>query len=336
MSMPDKWEYPWFAAWDLAFHCVALAHIDPAFAKYQLTLLCREWFQHPNGALPAYELDFGDVNPPVHAWAALQVFAIDGGRDLDFLSRVFDKLLVNFTWWVNRKDAEDNNLFEGGFLGLDNIGPSDRSGSLPVAGLIEQSDGTAWMAAYCLGMLELALKLALQDDSYEDIATKFFEHFALIARAMNERGLWDEQDGFYYDVLRLDDGRRVPLRARSLVGLIPLCAVTVIEPAAVERLPTFRQRMEWYLEKNPDLAEIVRHLRAPGEGDGRLLSLVSPDRLRRMLAVMLDESEFLSPYGVRSLSKLHERSPLVLELGGQRSVLDYEPAESRSGLFGGN
>jgi hypothetical protein len=336
MSMPDKWEYPWYAAWDLAFHCVALAYLDPEFAKAQLLLLCREWFMHPNGQLPAYEWAFGDVNPPVHAWAALRVFHIDGGRDTDFLERVFHKLLLNFTWWVNRKDTEGNNVFEGGFLGLDNVGPFDRSAALPLAGHLEQSDGTAWMAMYCLNLLQVALCLAESDPTYEDMATKFLEHYTLIAVAMDEQGLWDEEDGFYYDVLHLQDGRRYPLRARSYVGLIPLVAVTVLAAETRARLPDFSRRMDWYLHSRPELHEVVEHVQVPGERDSYLLSIMGPDRLRRVLARMLDPDEFLSPYGIRSLSRFHRDHPLRIDLGAGVATLDYEPAESTSGLFGGN
>ncbi|HEY1420910.1 MAG TPA: glucosidase [Candidatus Dormibacteraeota bacterium] len=335
ISMPDKWEYPWYAAWDLAFHCVALAWVDPELAKAQLVLLCREWFMHPNGQLPAYEWALGDVNPPVHAWAALRVFEIDGRRDHDFLERVFHKLLLNFTWWVNRKDSEGNNVFQGGFLGLDNIGPFDRS-SLPVAGHIEQSDGTAWMAMYCQNMLELALVLAEQDPTYEDMAIKFFEHFALIGSALNEKGLWDDEDGFYYDVLHFADGRMESLRAHSLVGLVPLFAVSTIGPATMARLPEFTARTEWFLHHRRDLAAVVQHIHDPAHSGWRMLSIVTPDRLRRILARMLDASEFLSDHGVRALSRYHLDHPLEIDLGGVMATLNYEPAESTSGLFGGN
>ncbi|HEX6487656.1 MAG TPA: glucosidase [Candidatus Dormibacteraeota bacterium] len=336
ISMPDKWEYPWYASWDLAFHCVTLAHVDPEFAKAQLLLLCREWYMHPEGQLPAYEWSFDDVNPPVHAWAALRVHDLDGGWDHDFLERVFHKLLLNFTWWVNRKDAEENNVFEGGFLGLDNIGPFDRSQGLPVPGHLQQSDGTAWMATYCLSLLEVALRLAMYDDTYEDIATKFFEHFTLIALAMDQQGLWDEQDGFYYDVLHPDAGGHIPVRARSLVGLIPLCAVTVLEPEMLEKLPNFAQRMDWYVEHRPDVHDLIEHMHRMGMRDRQLVSVVSPERLRRVLGRMLDETEFLSTGGIRSLSRYHAEHPLQMNVGGAMLSLDYEPAESRSGLFGGN
>jgi hypothetical protein len=336
ISMPDTWEYPWFAAWDLAFHCIALAHVDPQRAKEQLTLLCREWYMHPNGQLPAYEWSFGDVNPPVHAKAAERVFVIDGARDHDFLARVFHKLLINFTWWVNRKDTEGSNVFEGGFLGLDNIGPFDRSMLPAGAGHLEQSDATAWMAMYCINMLELALILARHDRTYEDVATKFFEHFTLIALAMEDQGLWDEEDGFYYDVLHTPDGTQVPLRAHSIVGLIPLLGVTVL-PAGIEKvLPDFAVRMRWFLDNRPRAAEVVSHMTVPGMGERHLLSIVSPDRLRRVLSCMLDETEFLSAHGVRALSRRHREHPLVTTIAGASFTLDYEPGESTSALFGGN
>jgi len=335
ISMPDTWEYPWYAAWDLAFHCVALAHVDPEFAKEQLVLMCREWYMHPNGQLPAYEWAFGDVNPPVHAWAALRVHEIAGDGDIDFLERVFHKLLLNFTWWVNRKDSQGNNLFEGGFLGLDNIGPFDRS-ALPIAGRLEQSDGTAWMALYCQNLLELALVLAEHDQTYEDLATKFYEHFALIASALNEQGLWDEQDGFYYDVLHLGDGVIVPLKARSVVGLLPLAAVTTLGPATMARLPDFMARVDWFTRNRPEGAEVVQHSASAEHAGWRMLSIVDQARLRRLLGAMLDPAEFLSDHGIRALSKRHEAAPLQVEVDGVTATLDYEPGESTSGLFGGN
>jgi hypothetical protein len=335
ISMPDTWEYPWYAAWDLAFHCVALAHVDPEFAKRQLVLLCREWYMHPNGQLPAYEWDLGDVNPPVHAWAALRVFEIDGSRDVAFLQRVLHKLLLNFTWWVNREDADGSNLFEGGFLGLDNIGPFNRS-SLPVRGILEQSDGTSWMAFYCQNLLELSLLLAAHDPTYEDIATKFFEHFALIASALNRRGLWNAEDGFYYDTLQQVDGERIPLRARSVVGLLPLAAVTTIGPETMERLPDFRTRTEWFTANSPDAEGVIQHVDSPDHPGWRMLSIVDEDRLRRLLSVLLDENEFLSDHGIRALSKWHQAHPLELDVDGVRATLDYEPAESTNALFGGN
>ena len=336
ISMPDKWEYPWYAAWDLAFHCVPLAHVDAQFAKDQLLLMCREWYMHPNGQLPAYEWAFGDVNPPVHAWAALRVFEIDGSRDYMFLSRIFSKLLLNFTWWVNRKDADGNNVFEGGFLGLDNIGPIDRSAQLPVQGRLEQSDGSAWMAMYCLNLLEIALVLAERDEAYEDMATKFFEHFALIAKAIHDRGLWDENDGFYYDVLQIAGGERRPLRVRSMVGLLPLCAVTTLGGATLERLPGFANRFDWFLANRPEFAEHVDQMHDRDGHAGRLLAVVGPERLARILSTMLSEGEFLSPYGLRALSSHHCEHPFTIELGGMQASVDYEPGESTSGLFGGN
>ena len=335
ISMPDPWEYPWYAAWDLAFHCVPLAHVDPGFAKDQLVLLCREWYMHPNGQLPAYEWAFGDVNPPVHAWAALRVFEIDGSGDVAFLERIFHKLLLNFTWWVNRKDAAGNNVFEGGFLGLDNIGPFDRS-ALPVSGRLEQSDGTAWMAMYCQNLLELALVLAEHDPTYEDLATKFYEHFALIGAALNDKGLWNEEDGFYYDVLHLGDGSAFPLRARSMVGLLPLAAVTTLGPATMARLPGFMERVEWFTQNRSEGREVVQHTASEEHAGWRMLSIVDEGRLRRILGAMLDPAEFLSDHGLRALSKHHEEHPLHVEVDGVTATLDYEPGESTSGLFGGN
>jgi hypothetical protein len=335
ISMPDKWEYPWYAAWDLAFHCVALAWVDPGFAKSQLVLLCREWFMHPNGQLPAYEWAFGDVNPPVHAWAALRVFEIAGDGDHEFIERIFHKLLLNFTWWVNRKDSEGNNVFQGGFLGLDNIGPFDRS-NVPEGAHIEQSDGTAWMAMYCQSLLEVALVLSEHDPTYEDMAIKFFEHFSLIGSALNDKGLWDEEDGFFYDVLHFSDGRMEPLRAHSLVGLVPLFAVSTIGPATMGRMPEFTKRTEWFLHHNRMASEVVQHLHDPAHSGWRMLSIVSPDHLRRVLARVLDPAEFLSDHGIRALSRYHLDHPLEVNLGGAMAALDYEPAESTGGLFGGN
>jgi Mannosylglycerate hydrolase MGH1-like glycoside hydrolase domain len=332
IAMPDKWEYPWYAAWDLAFHCVVLAHIDPEAAKHQLLLLCREWYMHPNGQLPAYEWAFDDVNPPVHAWAALAVFRIDGGTDFEFLARAFQKLLINFTWWVNRKDTFGDNIFEGGFLGLDNIGPFDRSAILPHGEMLEQSDGTAWMAKFCLNMLEMALRLANHDRTYEDVALKFFEHFASIAAAMGE--LWNEQDGFFYDRLRMPDGSILPVRARSMVGLLPLFAAVNLSASLWERLPGFRRRASWFVANKPQLASFLRYF--ANDDRPELIGLVDETRLRRVLARMLDEAEFLSPYGLRSLSRFHREHPLVITLQGGAARLDYEPAESSSGLFGGN
>jgi hypothetical protein len=344
ISMPDKWEYPWYAAWDLAFHCIPLALVDPDFAKEQLILLLREWYMHPNGQLPAYEWAFSDVNPPVHAWAAWRVYKIDkkrqGKADRSFLARVFQKLLLNFTWWVNRKDAEGNNVFQGGFLGLDNIGVFDRSAPLPAGGHIEQSDATSWMGMYCLNMLAIALELAREDPVYEDVASKFFEHFVYICRAMNDIGgtgleLWNAEDGFYYDVLHLPGGRHFPLKVRSMVGLIPLFAVEILDSHMVDRLPGFKRRMQWFLENRPDFAVQVETSTGPS-GVRRFLSLVNRDRLRRVLGYLLDENEFLSPHGIRSLSRHHRNHPYVLHLDGMEHRVDYEPAESQTGLFGGN
>ena len=333
MAMPDKWEYPWFAAWDLAFHSVVLAHIDPAAAKHQLHLLGREWYMHPNGQLPAYEWNFSDVNPPVQAWAVLAVFHIDGGADFDFLARAFHKMTINFTWWVNRKDALGDNIFEGGFLGLDNIGPFDRSATLPKGEVLEQSDGTAWMAKFCLNMLEMALRLANNDPSYEDMAVKFFEHFASIAVAMGE--LWDEEDGFFYDRLRDPDGHDITVRSHSMVGLLPIFSAVELSESLWERLPNFRKRANWFIERQPHLRKFLSYFakdKRPG-----LIALTSGTRLKRVLARMLDETEFLSPYGLRSLSRYHREHPLVLALDAGSTVrLDYEPAESQTGLFGGN
>jgi hypothetical protein len=349
LSMPDKWEYPWYAAWDLAFHTIPLALVDPELAKDQLVLLLREWYMHPNGQLPAYEWEFGDVNPPVHAWAAMRVYQIDrrlrGAGDTKFLQRVFQKLLINFTWWVNRKDADDRNVFQGGFLGLDNIGVFNRSEGLPGGGRLDQSDGTSWMATYCLNMLAIALELAREDDAYEDVATKFLEHFFHIAHAVNDRpatqaddgfDLWDNEDGFYYDVLRVPRQAPQYLRVRSLVGLIPLLAVETIDAALLEKLPGFRTRLEWFTANRPDLVGDAASVTRVGEADRRLFALVSADRLRAILARMLDESEFLSPHGIRSLSRWHAEHPYRLELNGSAWQVGYEPAESRSGLFGGN
>ena len=345
ISMPDKWEYPWYAAWDLAFHCIPMALVDAEFAKAQLVLLLREWYLRPNGQLPAYEWNFGDVNPPVHAWAALRVFRIDrrltGTGDRKFLERVFHKLLLNFTWWVNRKDAEGNNIFEGGFLGLDNIGVFDRSRPLPGGAHLEQSDGTSWMAMYTLNMLAIAMELAADEPAYEDIASKFWEHFLTIAHAMSDRGdetlcLWDDEDGFFYDVLHTRDGRRVPLKVRSMVGLIPLFAVETLEASVLDRLPDFRRRMEWFHANRPGLTRNVASMLIPGEGERRLLSVVDPAQLRRILAIMLDEREFLSPHGIRALSRVHKDRPYVFTLDDVGYSVDYEAAESTTLMFGGN
>jgi len=345
ISMPDKWEYPWYAAWDLAFHCIPLAIIDPHFAKDQLILMLREWYMHPNGQIPAYEWAFGDVNPPVHAWAALRVYQIEkkhkGVGDRKFLARVFQKLLLNFTWWVNRKDSEGMNVFEGGFLGLDNIGVFDRSRPLPTGGKLAQSDGTSWMAMYCLNMLAIALELATEDETYEDLASKFFEHFIFIADAMNNLGshgisLWDDEDGFYYDVLHMHGEGSWPLKVRSMVGLIPLFAVGTIEPEVLDKLPNFKKRLYWFVENRPDLTDNVSCMRTPGMGERRLLAVAYRERLEKVLKIMLDESEFLSPHGVRALSKVHESRPFEMPVNGDVHRVDYEPGESTSGLFGGN
>jgi Glycosyl hydrolase family 63 C-terminal domain len=345
ISMPDKWEYPWYAAWDLAFHTIPLALVDSDFAKEQLLLMLREWYMHPNGQIPAYEWAYGDVNPPVHAWAALRVFQIEkkrtGKGDTRFLARIFQKLLLNFTWWVNRKDAEGMNVFEGGFLGLDNIGVFDRSQKLPTGGKLAQSDGTSWMAMYCLNLLAIALELAETDASYEDVASKFWEHFLYISSAMNNLGqegisLWDETDGFYYDVLHLHGEGNKPLKVRSMVGLIPLFAVGTIEPEILERLPNFKKRLYWFIENRPDLIGNVSCMRTPGMGERRLLSVAYRERLEKVLKVMLDENEFLSPYGIRALSRVHRDNPYVLNVNGAEHRVDYEPAESSTGLFGGN
>ena len=345
ISMPDKWEYPWYAAWDLAFHCVPIALVDPDFAKEQLMLMVREWYMHPNGQLPAYEWAFGDVNPPVHAWAALRVYKIEKKRrgygDRTFLQRIFHKLLLNFTWWVNRKDSEGNNVFQGGFLGLDNIGVFDRSSALPTGGYIEQADGTGWMAMYCLNLLAIAMELAREDPAYEDVASKFWEHFLYIADAINHmsdngESMWCEADGFFYDVLHGPDGRHVPMRLRSMVGLIPLFAVEVLESKLVNRLPGFKRRMEWFLENRPDLTAGIACMTEASAPGRRLLSIVGAEKLRRVLRVMLDEKEFLSQYGIRALSAAYRDEPYVLRVNGSEYRVDYEPAESSSGLFGGN
>jgi len=309
-----------------------LAHIDPSAAKHQMLLLAREWYMHPNGQLPAYEWNFGDVNPPVQAWATLAVFRIDGGTDFDFLARAFQKLMINFTWWVNRKDACGDNVFEGGFLGLDNIGPFDRSEMLPNGDVLEQSDGTAWMAKFCLNMLEMALRLANHQPTYEDVAVKFFEHFALIAAAMGR--LWDEQDGFFYDRVRKRDGSMFTVRARSMVGLLPIFAAVQLDASLWERLPMFSKRARWYIENKVGVADFLHML--PTTERPWLISLVGKSRLRQLLSCMLDEAEFLSPYGLRSLSRYHREHPLIVDLDGQGARLDYEPGESRTGLFGGN
>jgi len=343
ISMPDKWEYPWYAAWDLAFHMLPFARVDAAFAKEQLVLLLREWYMHPNGQIPAYEFAFSDVNPPVHAWACWRVYkmtASRGRRDRLFLSRVFQKLLMNFTWWVNRKDLEGNHLFSGGFLGLDNIGVFDRSKPLPTGGFLEQADGTAWMAFYSATMLSIALELARDNPATEDVASKFFEHFVAIVDAMNRlggNGLWDEEDGFYYDQLHLD-GIHTPLKVRSLVGLIPLIAVEVLEGDTLEKLPGFAKRLDWFVKNRDDLKQTISYLecREDGEHTHRLLAVPSRERLVRVLRYMLDEEEFLSPFGIRSLSKVHARHPYEFRVDGETHRVSYDPAEGTSGLFGGN
>jgi hypothetical protein len=345
VSMPDKWEYPWFAAWDLAFHALPLARVDIEFAKAQLILLLREWYMHPNGQIPAYEFAFGDVNPPVHAWAVWRVYKLSGARghrDRKFLERAFHKLLLNFTWWVNRKDPDGNNLFAGGFLGLDNIGVFDRSKPLPTGGHLEQADGTAWMAFYCGTMLSMALELARQNAAYDDVASKFFEHFVAITDAMNSlggTGLWNEEDGFYYDQLHVDDVH-LPMRVRSMVGLIPLFACEVLEGDAIDALPGFSKRMRWFLDNRPDLARYISYVEtADAAGrphDHRLLAIPSRARLERVLRYVLDESEFLSPYGVRSVSRVHKDAPYVFRYAGEEFRVGYDPAEGTTGLFGGN
>jgi hypothetical protein len=344
LSMPDKWEYPWYAAWDLAFHMIPFSLIDPEFAKDQLQLFLREWYMHPSGKLPSYEWAFDDVNPPVHAWACWRVYTIDrklqGRADYAFLERCFHKLLLNFTWWVNRKDSEGNNIFEGGFLGLDNIGVFDRSKPLPTGGHLEQSDGTSWMAMYSLHMLKISMELATVEPAYEDIASKFFEHFLYIASAINKMGgdgLWDEEDAFYYDVLRSPEGNNYPLRVRSMVGLIPLFAVEILEVDKIAKLPGFKKRMDWFIENRPALcSNLSSGLKMEGTEKRRMLSIVGRTRIVPILQRMLDESEFLSPYGLRSVSKFHERHPFVLPVNGDTYRVDYDPAESRTGMFGGN
>ena len=345
ISMPDTWEYPWYAAWDLAFHCIPLAMVDADFAKRQLILMLREWYMHPNGQIPAYEWAFGDVNPPVHAWAAWRVYKIDkrvnGFADRRFLERVFQKLLLNFTWWVNRKDAEGRNVFQGGFLGLDNIGVFDRSAPLPTGGNLGQADGTAWMGTFCLNMLAIALELARENPAYEDVASKFFEHFLYIADALNNIGgkgvpLWDDEDEFFYDVLHLPDGSFQRLKVRSLVGLMPLLAVETIEPDLLARLPDFGRRMDWFLNHRPDLASLVSRWQEAGIGERHLLALVRGHRMKRLLKRMLDPAEFLGDHGIRALSREHLERPYRLVLNGATYEVRYEPGESSTGLFGGN
>lgn len=351
MSMPDKWEYPWYAAWDLAFHAIPLALVDPHFAKQQLVMLTREWYMHPNGQFPAYEWNFSDVNPPVHAWATWRVFQMDRKHrreinpadkgDVEFLERVFHKLLLNFTWWVNRKDTQGRNIFQGGFLGLDNIGVFDRSAPLPMGGHINQADGTSWMAMYCVNMLRISLELAQHNRVYEDIATKFLEHFLDIAAAINgvgdgALGLWDEEDEFYYDHLNLADGQNFPMKVRSMVGLIPLFAVEVLDPDLLKKLPDFTARLRWYLQHRPDLAKLVSRWQDCGEGERHLLSLLRGHRMKCLLRRLLDETEFLSDFGVRALSKVHEQKPYRLDCGGKTHEVRYWPGDSQNGLFGGN
>jgi hypothetical protein len=345
ISMPDKWEYPWFATWDLAFHCVPFAILDSDFAKCQLKLLTKEWYIHPNGQLPAYEWDFSDVNPPVHAWSTFRVFKIDekmhGKPDIPFLESVFQKLLLNFTWWVNRKDKNGNNVFGGGFLGLDNIGAFDRNMQFKNGDHLEQADGTSWMAMFALNMMRISMELALYNPIYEDMAIKFFEHYLYIAKAMEnlgdtKNGLWNENDGFFYDLLQLNDGDSKSLKLRSIVGLIPLFAVEVIEHETLEKLPNFRQRMEWILKNKPDLADLVSHWEVEGQGGKHLMSILRKTRLKRVLSRMVDEKEFLSDYGIRSMSKYYENDPFVFNIDGQDFVVKYTPAESDSSMFGGN
>jgi hypothetical protein len=345
ISMPDKWEYPWYAAWDLAFHVIALSMVDPAFAKRQLETILNERYLHPNGQVPAYEWNFSDVNPPVHAWAALYIFRLEqelfGIRDTRFLKNVFQKLLMNFTWWVNRKDRFGRNVFEGGFLGLDNIGVFDRSAEIPSGGYLEQSDGTAWMALYCLNMLDIAATLAADDPVYEELAIKFYEHFLWIAAAMNRmgpdmEGMWDEWDGFYYDLLHLPDGSATRLKVRTLVGLLSVCTSTVFTPEVLGQVPAFLERARWFTQKHPLLTANITSPGRNGIGNRRLLSLVNEERLRRILARMLDEKEFLSDYGIRSISRVHAENPYVFVLGGTEFQVEYQPAESNTGMFGGN
>ncbi len=345
ISMPDKWEYPYFAAWDWAFHMIPFAVIDPDFAKKQLERLTREWYMHPNGQMPAYEWDFDGVNPPVHAWAAWRVYTIEqkmyGRSDKKFLERVFQKLLLNFTWWVNQHDDENNNIFQGGFLGLDNIGVFNRGGDLPTGGMLSQSDGTSWMAMYCLDLLTIALELAQDNDIYEDVASKFFEHFLYIVDAMNHLGtegsdLWNEEDGFYYDVLHLPDGKNIDLKVRSLVGLIPLLAVTTIDQKTLDRFKGFKQRIDWFVNERPQLSRNLACMEGCDNNSRRLLAVVNEKRLRLVLTKMLDETEFLSDYGIRSVSKYHLEHPYVFETGDKTYDVTYEPAESPTAMFGGN
>ncbi len=345
LSMPDKWEYPWFASWDTAFHCISLALVDPEFAKKQLMLFVREWYMHPNGQIPAYEWNFEDVNPPVHAWATWRVYKIDkkrtGRADRLFLERVFQKLLLNFTWWVNRKDTSGKNIFQGGFLGLDNISIFDRSEAIMGGGHLDQSDATSWMGMFCLNMLAMALELAKDDPAYEDIASKFYEHFLYIAEAISHMGeksipLWNEEDGFFYDVVHLPDGKHFPLKVRSMVGLIPLFAVETLEISDLNRFPGFHKRYEWFVNNRQDICAKVACMRTPGMSQRRLLSIVKPDMLKKMLQKMLDESEFLSPYGIRAVSKFHQAHPYILHWNNMEKCVSYDPGDSTSRLFGGN
>ncbi len=345
ISMPDKWEYPWFAAWDLAFHAVALSTVDVSFGKQQLELMLNHTYMHPNGQLPAYEWNFSDVNPPVHAWAAWFLYNTEkgrrGGGDIEFLQRCFDKLMLNFTWWVNRKDRTGRNVFEGGFLGLDNIGVFDRSSPLPTGGYLEQADGTAWMCFFSHCMFQISLELAEHNSNYRELALKFMEHFMWIATAMDRIGehedeMWDEEDGFFYDVLRLPDGSARRLKVRSLVGLLPLCAATIIETEVRTRFPDLLERMQWFVRRNREVLGMIAPPQEPGVADRRLLAILGKDKLRRVLAKMLDENEFLGPYGIRSLSRYHAEHPFVLDAGGQQHRVEYLPAESDTGVFGGN
>ena len=344
ISMPDKWEYPWYAAWDLAFHVLALTLVDADFGKQQLNLILRERYLHPNGQIPAYEWNFGDVNPPVHAWSTIFTYRLEkaqkGQGDQRWLKTCFQKLLMNFTWWVNRKDRTGRNVFEGGFLGLDNIGVFDRSAPLPTGGSLEQADGTAWMALFCQNMLEIAVELAMTDDDYADMALKFSEHFLWIASAMmhlgTEKGMWDEEDGFFYDVLRLPNGQAQHLKVRSMVGLLPFCAVTTFEGELRAKYPDVYQRLAWFVESRPELVAAIHDPRKPGHAGRALSAVLNEERLRRVLSKMLDESEFLSPYGIRSLSRYHADHPYVFRAGGGEYRVSYLPAESDTGMFGGN
>jgi hypothetical protein len=342
--MPDKWEYPWYAAWDLAFHVLALTLVDADFGKQQLNLMLREDYLHPNGQIPAYEWNFGDVNPPVHAMATIFTYRLEkaqrGEGDRNWLKECFQKLLLNFTWWVNRKDRSARNVFEGGFLGLDNIGVFDRSAPLPTGGYLEQADGTAWMGLFCLNMLEIASELAMDDPAYADMALKFIQHYLWISSAMihvgQDTGMWDEEDGFFYDVLRLPDGSSQRLKVRSLVGLLPMCAVAFFDGELLQKYPEIGQRIKWFLEARPELIAFIHDPRKPGYADRKLAAILNESKLRRVLAKMLDENEFLSPFGIRSLSRYHADRPYVFNVNGQEYRVSYLPAESDSGMFGGN